>query len=132
MTLAPEHELVKSITTRNSKTAVEQYILATSKRSERERMADVKPFQGCLQGPMRSTLSPKNPSPFGLGIMYWQDMEQVLLWQSPVAIKEIMILPNILIFRFLIFLKDVDISEEAFTDKVKNSLGTAIFGWIRF
>src|SRR5690606_23914341 len=42
MTLAPEHELVAAITTADQKAAVDAYIEATSKRSERERMADVK------------------------------------------------------------------------------------------
>ena len=37
MTLAPEHELVASLTTPNQKQAVETYIKATAKRSERER-----------------------------------------------------------------------------------------------
>ena len=39
MTLAPEHELVSQITTEEQKAEVETYVLATAKRSERERMA---------------------------------------------------------------------------------------------
>ena len=42
MTLAPEHDLVAKITTPAQKAAVEEYVQATAKRSERERMADVK------------------------------------------------------------------------------------------
>jgi leucyl-tRNA synthetase len=42
MTLAPEHELVAKITTPEQKAAVEAYVERTAKRSERERMADVK------------------------------------------------------------------------------------------
>ncbi len=46
VTLAPEHELVSKITTPEQKEAVEAYIEATSKRSERDRMADVKTISG--------------------------------------------------------------------------------------
>ena len=50
MTLAPEHELVAKITTKAQKEAVLSYIKATSKRSERERMADVKTISGVFTG----------------------------------------------------------------------------------
>jgi leucyl-tRNA synthetase len=50
MTLAPEHELVAQITTPEQKTAVEAYIEKTAKRSERERMADVKTISGVFTG----------------------------------------------------------------------------------
>jgi leucyl-tRNA synthetase len=50
MTLAPEHELVAQITTPEQKAAVESYVEATAKRSERERMADVKTISGVFTG----------------------------------------------------------------------------------
>tara|TARA_R110001632_G_scaffold102272_3_gene210346 strand:- start:5539 stop:8958 length:3420 start_codon:yes stop_codon:yes gene_type:complete len=50
MTLAPEHELVSKITTEAQKADVENYIKATAKRSERERMADVKTISGAFTG----------------------------------------------------------------------------------
>lgn len=50
MTLAPEHELVAQITTAEQKGAVDAYIEKTSKRSERERMADVKTISGVFTG----------------------------------------------------------------------------------
>ncbi|WP_162126581.1 leucine--tRNA ligase [Flavobacterium phycosphaerae] len=50
MTLAPEHELVAEITTPEQKEAVDAYIEATAKRSERERMADVKTISGVFTG----------------------------------------------------------------------------------
>lgn len=50
MTLAPEHELVSQITTPEQKAEVEAYIEKTSKRSERERMADVKTISGVFTG----------------------------------------------------------------------------------
>ncbi|WP_299666733.1 class I tRNA ligase family protein [uncultured Polaribacter sp.] len=50
MTLAPEHELVAKITTEAQKSDVEAYIKATAKRSERDRMADVKTISGAFTG----------------------------------------------------------------------------------
>jgi len=50
MTLAPEHELVQKITTPEQKEVVEAYIKATSKRSELDRMADVKTISGAFTG----------------------------------------------------------------------------------
>jgi leucyl-tRNA synthetase len=50
MTLAPEHELVAQITTPEQKSEVEAYIEKTAKRSERERMADVKTISGVFTG----------------------------------------------------------------------------------
>ena len=50
MTLAPEHDLVPMITTPEQKSAVEAYIKSTAKRSELERMADVKTISGVFTG----------------------------------------------------------------------------------
>ena len=50
MTLAPEHELVSKITTPEQKEAVDAYIKATAKRSELDRMADVKTISGVFTG----------------------------------------------------------------------------------
>jgi leucyl-tRNA synthetase len=50
MTLAPEHELVTAITTEAQKTKINTYIEATSLRTERERMADVKSISGEFTG----------------------------------------------------------------------------------
>ena len=48
--MAPEHELVSKITTDAQKSEVEKYITATAKRSERDRMADVKTISGAFTG----------------------------------------------------------------------------------
>jgi len=50
MTLAPEHELVSKIVTDNQKNEVDEYIKATAKRSELDRMADVKTISGAFTG----------------------------------------------------------------------------------
>ena len=50
LTLAPEHELVDKITTIPQRTAVKEYITSSAKKSERERMADVKNITGVFTG----------------------------------------------------------------------------------
>nr|WP_241558772.1 leucine--tRNA ligase [Halobacteriovorax sp. HLS] len=48
--LAPESELVDQVTTSAQKTAVEDYLLETKKRTERDRLADVKRVSGVFTG----------------------------------------------------------------------------------
>ncbi|TGD58608.1 leucine--tRNA ligase [Flavobacterium humi] len=67
MTLAPEHELVAKITTPEQKQAVENYIEATAKRSERERMADVKTISGVFTGAYAEHPFTKEPIPVWIG-----------------------------------------------------------------
>jgi len=67
MTLAPEHELVAQITTPEQKTAVEAYVEATAKRSERERMADVKHISGVFTGAYAEHPFTKEPIPVWIG-----------------------------------------------------------------
>jgi len=67
MTLAPEHELVSKITTDDRKEEVESYIEATAKRSERERMADVKTISGAFTGAYAEHPFTKEPIPIWIG-----------------------------------------------------------------
>ena len=67
MTLAPEHELVSQITTAAQKAAVEAYVEATAKRSERERMADVKTISGVFTGAYVEHPFTKEPIPVWIG-----------------------------------------------------------------
>ncbi len=67
MTLAPEHELVSQITTPEQKAAVETYVEATAKRSERERMADVKTISGVFSGAYAEHPFTKEPIPVWIG-----------------------------------------------------------------
>ena len=67
MTLAPEHELVSQITTTEQKEAVDNYIESTAKRSERERMADVKTISGVFTGAYAQHPFTKKPIPVWIG-----------------------------------------------------------------
>ena len=67
MTLAPEHELVSVITTPEQKAVVDAYVEATAKRSERERMADVKTISGVFTGAYAEHPFTKEPIPVWIG-----------------------------------------------------------------
>jgi len=67
MTLAPEHELVAQITTAEQKEAVHAYIEKTAKRSERERMADVKTISGVFTGAYAEHPFTAAPIPIWIG-----------------------------------------------------------------
>lgn len=67
MTLAPEHDLVAKITTEEQREEVEAYIEATAKRSERERMADVKTISGVFTGAYAEHPFTKEPVPIWIG-----------------------------------------------------------------
>ena len=67
MTLAPEHDLVAQITSPEQKAAVETYVQATAKRSERERMADVKTISGVFTGAYAEHPFTKAPIPVWIG-----------------------------------------------------------------
>jgi leucyl-tRNA synthetase len=67
MTLAPEHPLVQEITTSEYLEKVNDYIFASSKRSERERMADVKTISGVFTGAFVEHPFTKEPIPVWIG-----------------------------------------------------------------
>ncbi|MBD2767929.1 leucine--tRNA ligase [Hymenobacter sp. BT664] len=61
LVLAPEHELVDTLTTPEQRAAVDEYIAATKRRSERDRMADTKTVSGVFTGAY--ALNPVNNEP---------------------------------------------------------------------
>jgi leucyl-tRNA synthetase len=67
MTLAPEHDLVSKITTEDQKAEVDAYIQATAKRSERDRMADVKTISGAFTGAYAEHPFTKQSLPIWIG-----------------------------------------------------------------
>ncbi|WP_299102377.1 leucine--tRNA ligase [uncultured Winogradskyella sp.] len=117
MTLAPEHELVSKITTEAQKAEVEAYIEKTAKRSERDRMADVKTISGVFTGAYAEHPFSKEPIPIWIG-------DYVLASYGTGAVMAVpcgdqrdfdfakhfdIAIPNIF--------EGVDISEEAFASK---------------
>lgn len=127
MTLAPEHELVSQITTPEQKEAVDAYILATAKRSERDRMADVKTISGVFTGAYAEHPFTKEPIPIWIG-------DYVLAGYGTGAVMSVpcgdqrdyafakhfnIPIPNIF--------EGVDISEEAFADKNNTKIANSDF-----
>jgi len=127
MTLAPEHELVSKITTPEHKAEVEAYIEATAKRSERDRLADVKTITGAFTGAYATHPFSKEPIPIWIG-------DYVLAGYGTGAVMSVpcgdqrdydfakhfnIPIPNIF--------EGVDISEEAFSDKEKTVITNSDF-----
>ncbi|MCP4977727.1 MAG: leucine--tRNA ligase, partial [Maribacter sp.] len=127
MTLAPEHELVAKITTAGQKAEVDAYVEATAKRSERDRMADVKSISGVFTGAYAEHPFTKEPIPIWIG-------DYVLAGYGTGAVMSVpcgdqrdydfakhfnIPIPNIF--------EGVDISEEAFADKEKTIVANSDF-----
>jgi len=67
MTLAPEHELVKKITTKDRLQIVDEYISEVSKKSDRDRMSNVKLSSGVFTGAYVEHPISKNPIEIWIG-----------------------------------------------------------------
>ena len=67
LTLSPEHELVDKITTIEQRHDVGKYIEASAKKSERERMADVKNITGVFTGAYAKHPLTKKSIPIWIG-----------------------------------------------------------------
>jgi len=127
MTLAPEHELVSKITTKNQKASVEAYVLATARRSERERIADVNSISGVFTGAYAEHPFTKKLVPVWVG-------DYVLAGYGTGAVMAVpcgdqrdynfakhfnLPIPNIF--------EDIDINKQAFTDKVNTIICNSDF-----
>ncbi|HLV15359.1 MAG TPA: class I tRNA ligase family protein [Xanthomarina sp.] len=127
MTLAPEHDLVTKITIPEQKEAVDAYIQATAKRSERDRMADVKTISGVFTGAYAEHPFSKEPIPIWIG-------DYVLAGYGTGAVMSVpcgdqrdydfakhfnIPIPNIF--------EGVDISKEAFSDKENTVIANSDF-----
>jgi leucyl-tRNA synthetase len=127
MTLAPEHELVSKITTDAQKAEVEAYVEATAKRSERDRMADVKTISGVFTGAYAEHPFTKAPIPIWIGDYVLASYGTGAVMAVPCGdqrdydfAKHFGIdIPNIF--------EGVDISEEAFADKDKTFIANSDF-----
>ncbi|MCA0131531.1 leucine--tRNA ligase [Winogradskyella alexanderae] len=127
MTLAPEHELVSKITTDDRKEEVNAYIDATAKRSERDRMADVKTISGVFTGAYAEHPFTKEAIPIWIGDYVLASYGTGAVMAVPCGdqrdydfAKHFNIpIPNIF--------DGVDISEEAFASKDNVKIGNSDF-----
>ena len=127
MTLAPEHELVEKITTRAQKEEVENYIEYTSKRSERDRLSDVKNITGAFTGAFAVHPFSGEAIPIWIGDYVLAGYGTGAVMSVPCgdqrdydfARKFDIPIPNIF--------EGVDISEEAFADKERTVIANSDF-----
>ncbi|WP_418497501.1 leucine--tRNA ligase [Flagellimonas sp.] len=127
MTLAPEHDLVAKITTPEQKAVVEAYVEATAKRSERDRMADVKTVSGVFTGAYAEHPFTKEPIPIWIGDYVLASYGTGAVMAVPCGdqrdydfAKHYNIdIPNIF--------DGVDISEEAFAEKATTIIANSDF-----
>jgi leucyl-tRNA synthetase len=127
MTLAPEHELVSKITTQEQKAEVKAYVEATAKRSERDRMADVKTISGVFTGVYAEHPFTKVPVPIWIGDYVLASYGTGAVMAVPCGdqrdydfAKHFNIpIPNIF--------DGIDISEEAFASKDNVKIGNSDF-----
>ena len=127
MTLAPEHDLVSQITTPEQKNAVNAYILKTAKRSERDRMADVKTISGVFTGAYAIHPFTEKLIPIWIGDYVLAGYGTGAVMSVPCgderdyAFAKHFNIPIINIF------EGVDISEKAFSDKTKTIIANSDF-----
>ena len=127
MTLAPEHDLVAKITTPEQKAEVDAYVEATAKRSERDRMADVKTISGAFTGAYAEHPFTKEPIPIWIGDYVLASYGTGAVMAVPCGdqrdydfAKHYNIpIPNIF--------EGVDISKEAFADKATTIIANSGF-----
>ena len=127
MTLAPEHELVAKITTPEQKEAVEAYVTATAKRSERERMADVKTISGVFTGAYAEHPFIKEPIPVWIGDYVLAGYGTGAVMAVPCGDERDYAFAKHFNIPIQNIFEGVDISEEAFADKEKTIIGNSDF-----
>jgi leucyl-tRNA synthetase len=127
MTLAPEHELVSKITTAEQKDAVEGYIKATAKRSELERMADVKTISGVFTGAFALHPFTGEKVQIWIGDYVLAGYGTGAVMAVPCGDERDYAFANHFGIEIINIFEGVDISEEAFTDKENSVIANSDF-----
>ncbi len=127
MTLAPEHELVSRITTSEQQKEVNDYVEYTAKRSERDRLSDVKTITGVFTGAYAVHPFTEEAIPIWIGDYVLAGYGTGAVMSVPCgdqrdydfAKKFGIPIPNIF--------EGIDISEEAFADKERTVIANSDF-----
>ncbi len=117
VTLAPEHSLVQKITTADRKAAVDAYIEQTSKRSERERMADVTKVSGEFTGAFAIHPFTKELIPIWIGDYVLASYGTGAVMAVPAGDERDFKFAKHFQLPIVNIFKEKDISEAAFTEK---------------
>jgi leucyl-tRNA synthetase len=127
MTLAPELDLVQEITRPDQKAAVEAYIKETQKRTQRERMADVKSCTGVFTGSYVLHPFTQERIPIWIGDYVLADYGTGAVMAVPCGDQRDYDFAKHFDIPIKNIFNNVSIEEEAFTDK-----GTAIIDHSEF
>ncbi len=127
MTLAPEHELVSRITAAEQQQEVDAYVEYTAKRSERDRLSDVKTITGAFTGAYAVHPFTEEAIPIWIGDYVLAGYGTGAVMSVPCgdqrdydfATKFGIPIPNIF--------EGIDISEEAFADKERTVIANSDF-----
>ncbi|WP_374959232.1 leucine--tRNA ligase [Gilvibacter sp.] len=117
VTLAPEHDLVGKITTHQQRKEVAEYIAATAKRSERDRMADVKNITGVFTGAYAKHPLTEEPVPIWIGDYVLAGYGTGAVMAVPCGDQRDWDFATHFNIPIVNIFQDVDVSEEAHTDK---------------
>lgn len=121
MVLAPEHEAVLEITAKEQKEEVEKYIKATAKRSERDRLSDVKKITGVFTGAYAEHPFTGEKIPVWIGDYVLASYGTGAVMGVPAGDQRDYDFAKHFKLPIPAIFKDVDISEEAFSGK-ENSI----------
>ncbi len=117
LVLAPEHELVSKITTETQTKDIENYINKTSKRSERERMAETKNISGCFTGAYAIHPFTKKKLPIWIADYVLAHYGTGAIMAVPAGDDRDYAFANHFGISIPPIFKDADLSEKACTDK---------------
>ena len=127
MTLAPEHELVSKITTQEQSAEVNAYVEQTSKRSERDRMTDVKSITGVFTGAYAIHPLTKQQIPIWIGDYVLAGYGTGAVMAVPCGDQRDYDFATHFNIPIVNIFKDADISKEAFTDKESTVIANSDF-----
>ncbi|MGL5236157.1 MAG: leucine--tRNA ligase [Empedobacter falsenii] len=117
VTLAPEHPLVSQITTAENKAKVDAYVDYTSKRSERDRLADAKNITGEFTGTYAIHPFTGKQIPIWIGDYVLASYGTGAVMAVPAGDERDFAFANHFNLPIINIFKDQDISEAAFTEK---------------
>jgi leucyl-tRNA synthetase len=122
MTLAPEHELVKKIVTIDKLNEVTNYINEVSTKSERDRLSNVKSISGVFTGAYAVHPITKKPIEIWIGDYVLASYGTGAVMSVPCGDQRDYDFAKKFDIKIVNIFKDIDISNEAFTNKEKFSL----------
>jgi len=127
LTLAPEHEWVKDLTTPEQKAEVEAYVTQTAQRSERERMSEVDRISGVFTGVYALHPITNERVPIWIGDYVLAGYGTGAVMAVPCGDQRDFDFATHFGLPIKNIFKDVDISEAAFSDKENTVIANSDF-----